>query len=173
MAVSENPEVGQIIRDSAATYKESIDTAVFEAVRQLQRLPCYPDLIDELVERGVRDMVCNARHTVNVAMKREAREYGGAAKVNVGNSRAVASVAESLYDYRIGGAVLGSLGRERLLELAVQSQNAADGHLFNASLCNRLAAMVKDRTVREAVPQNKLRSIFRELQARVSGRAAS
>lgn len=118
-------------------------------------------------------MVCGARHSVNVAMKRETRQYGGPAKVCVGQSQAVASVSQSLYGYRIGGSVLGSLGRERLLELAVASQNAAEGHQFNASLCNRLAGMVKDKTVREAVSQNKLRAIFAQLQAAKVGSAAS
>lgn len=154
-----------IASEEAKKHSDDIDAAVDAAMRRLCKLPNYTDLVDNLVRSAVRHVVSDARHTMNVAMRRSNSEYGGPAKVVAGS--AVNRVASDYYAYYIGGRTLGTIKGEELTDIAASESERANGHDFNARLCRSLAPLVpKDKTVRQCVKPGKLRTIFEGLNGR-------
>lgn len=167
----------QIISDVVGKHPSDIDAAVEECDRRVKRLADYADFTDGLVKQALRHQICDFRHKANTAQKKAAGSYGTQARVSTGCSDAVADAAaeKSLYDYFIGGTVLGELTGEQLPEIADSEQTRADGHAFNAALCRDLAPLVAaNKTVRQAVREGRLRTIWTAVQERIrNGRTAA
>lgn len=150
---------------AAEAYPDDVAAAASAAEYDIRGLAEFPALVASLVSAAVRELVYDARHAANVRTRKQAGRYGTPAKVVPGGSPAVERVYESVYDYYIGGTTLGALKGEDLQGIAEREQGLAEGHLFNASLCGRLATRVPvGRRVRDVVPEQELRKMFKKLE---------
>ena len=158
-------EVLRIARDASRKYPDDIDTATNVAEREVRRLDCFADLVDQLVRSTVRALICDYRHHDNRILRKARGQYGGPAKVVSGDSKAVQQIAMTVYEHRIAGMTLGNLLGEQLLPIANSEATRADGHKFNAILCRKLSVLVDaQERVRDVVPESKLVEIFRAAQ---------
>lgn len=154
-------------------FPNDVSKAVDEAEKTIRELPEFKSLVDTLVRSAIQDLVYDARHRHSVSVKRGAGCYGTPPKTLTGASPGVRRVSESVYSFHIAGTTLGRLKGGQLLSIAENERAIATGHSFNARLCLKLKSLVKDdQTVREAVSEQRLRSIFREVQKEVKTTAA-
>ena len=165
--------VQKVVEDATARYASDIDRATREAMKRIKKLPEYPQLVEMFLEKAVQEMVYDARHIVNVRTKRQAGVYGGKGKVRVGDSSAVRRVTDSMYNYHIAGTVLGLVIGKDLPTIAESELRIGNGHLHNSRLCYYLSRIVpKDKRVKDAVTEKKLRELFRRAQRDVDSDAA-
>jgi hypothetical protein len=159
----------RIAERAAKQHPDDITKAVDCAERDVRALPEFREIVAVLVRGAVQGLVYEARHQTNRSIRREAGEYGGPAKVS-GASDAVNTVYKSVYDYCIGRTTLGRVLGKELPGIAESERAIAEGHVFNAELCEALSRMVpEERAVKDAVPEKKLRGLFRRLQRKVGG----
>jgi hypothetical protein len=162
----------EVVAEAARKYASDIPKAVEEAEFMVRKLPEFSGLVRLLVRGAVQDLVYEARHQDNVRMRRAAGDYGGPAKVDAA-APGVVGAHESLYLYRIAGTTLGLIKGADLKGIAESERRVAEGHAFNAALCEALAALVpEDKRVEEAVLEKRLRGIFRRLRRQKPGEAA-
>ena len=148
------------VRRAIAEHPDDLDEMIACAVRQATQTAEYRSFREALAARAIRDLVYDERHKTSRQIRRENGAYGGPAKVDRSASRAV----QSVYDYFIAGLSLGMILGEQLGGIAEKERAIAEGHQFNARLCERLRPLVKDgERVRDAVKEAKLRLIFREV----------
>ncbi len=160
-------------RDAARTFGDDIEKATDAALRDIRQLPEYEALVDTLVRDAVREIIYEARHTANVAMKKQAGFYGGPAKVVVGTSTRMTRIYESVYNMRVAGTMLGMVMGADLQRLADAEYAIGDGHYVNATLLKSLVGIVPvNKAVREAVTQKRLKTLLRKAQEKVQGEAA-
>lgn len=159
----QSDDINRIISECATRYPQSIDTAVEHAAARVAKLPEYPTLVADLVTTAIRGLIQDYRHTENTRTRAAAGEYGGPAKVTAGD--AAGRVALGVYSYYIAGRTLGLILGKELSDIAQSEAARAEGHQFNAALCERLRPLVKDdQTVKQAVTETKLRKLFADLQ---------
>lgn len=165
-------EVIDIVKQAALQHKDDIDEAHQCAERGVRGLKNFAELQELLVSDSIRELVYQSRHTENVRLRREAGQYGSPSRVDVANSEAVHQVNSSVYDYFIAGISLGMILGKELAGIAEREGKIAEGHQFNQRLCEALARMVPEESrVRDAVPEKKLRNLFKRLRQEY-GRAA-
>jgi hypothetical protein len=158
-------ELQSIAQEATTKFPDDIATATAYAIRRAKAKSWFMDCVDELVSRSIRAMICDFRHTANVAMRKEAYGYGGSAKVVAGS--AVAEVASSYYGYLIAGMSLGTVTGDQLPAIAESESANAAGHEFNARLCRALRPLVPDeKAVRDCVSERRLRTLFIKLSGR-------
>jgi hypothetical protein len=158
-------EVKNIVREANTDNPSVIDDATEQALKKVLRLKTYDDLVDMLVEHAVHDLICDDRHNINTRIKHQTGEYYQTPKTVVGNSDAVTRVEASVYHYRIAGTSLGNVLGKDLLDIASNEDGKAEGHVFNSTLLRRLVRLVpKNKMVKNAITQKKLKAIFAELQ---------
>ncbi len=154
--------IGSIIAEAAEAHRDEIDKAVDRAEKALAKQPGWQAYRKSLVRSAIRHLVYDYRHRENVHQRRDAGEYGPAAKVTRGAASAEVARQKSLYEYFVGGKMLGSTTGEELEALAASESEKAAGYAFNARLCEALAKVVpKQKTVREAVTERKLHALWR------------
>lgn len=155
-------ELLKIANEEAARHETDIEAAVIAVLSRASRAKWFPALRDELVVRAVREMIHRTRHDMNVAIRKNAGKYGGAATVVAGE--AVGRVCRSLYSYMIAGRTLGVIQGAELGAIADSEDATAEGHRFNAKLCRALMPLVPaEKTVRQCVKESKLKKLFGEL----------
>ena len=155
-----------IVSAAVERHHNDIPAAVNESEKRIRKLADFPELVDGLVRSAIQDAVYERRHTVNVANKRQAGQYGQPGKVKTGTSQSLGAVKRSVYQYYIAGRTLGTILGGELRDIAANEDATAAGYTFRAQLCRRLADIVPaEKTVREAVTEKKLRTLFRELGA--------
>jgi len=163
--------VVSIIEQANANNPNDIVTAVNDAVARVKRLPEYPDLVDKLVHNSIQELLYDARHRINVQIKRDSGYYGGPAKVSH-YSESINRVCASVYAYQIARRQLGKIQGNELNGIAANEDRMADGHKFNADLCRWLAELVPaDKLVEQAVSERKLKAKFRKLCEQYSAAA--
>lgn len=156
-------DIVRIVSECATRYPQSIDTAVEHAADRVAKLPEYPTLIVDLVTTALRGLIQDYRHGENVRTRAAAGEYGGPAKVTAGD--AAGRVAMGVYSYYISGRTLGQILGKELADIGTSEAARAEGHEFNARLCAKLQELVpEEKTVKQAVPEQRLRKIFADLQ---------
>ena len=159
--------VREVAEKMARKYPENADKAVKETERRVKALPEFKTFVDDLVRSGLAHIVWNVRHVSNVQMRRDNGGYGTESKVGVTDETSKAF--QSVYDYFIGGRVLGMLKGEDLSDIAAGEESRAEGHAFNGRLLRALQSMVPaDQTVKDAVPERKLKQLFKRLNGRKS-----
>lgn len=173
LAENELPEdVYRVIAKAIAKHDET-EPAVEQAIRDVRGLPCFPLLVDTLVNRSVRRLVHDMRHHRTVVVKRESGVYGRGQKIDYQRSTRVNGVFATLYDMAVAGTTLGVLTGKELPEAADRERNIGNGHLANAALLDRLAPLVKeDKRVRDCVSEKRLRSLWRQVSAKAVENAA-
>jgi len=167
-------EVLDAAQKAALDHGGDIEAAVNQAEQEIRAMPEFDDLISSLIQDAIRGLVYNARHAANVQMKRDVGYYArvGIPKVVPAESEAVGRAFRSVYDYFIGGTQLGLLCGKDLRKIAEMERSVSDGHLFNARLCETLAARVPtSKPVREVISEGELQSIFAQVRKEV-GKAA-
>jgi len=157
-------EVLGIVRKANLNHPSYPTEATAEALKGVKRLSSFEELVDTLIEHAVHDLVCDDRHSINTSIKRQSGVYYQTPKTVVGNSDAVMRAAFSVYSYRIAGTSLGEVLGKDLIDIAVNQDNKADGHVFNSMLMRRLSSIVPDKQkVKNAITQKKLKALFAEL----------
>ena len=156
-------DVIEAVREADAQHPDDIKEAVRQAIFAVRDLPGYLDFSRSLVDKAIQELIYDARHKADVAMKREAGYYGKPGKT-YGLGASVAKVYSSVYAYRIAGTTLGLLRGEQLPSIAASEDRIAEGHRFNAELCRWLRTVTPDdKTVQESVSEKKLRQTFNRL----------
>ncbi len=161
-------KVLEIVKEVESHYPDDCHGATMAAIRRVERLKEFPELVDFFVYRAVQRMVHEIRHTYNTKMKKEAGEYGKPGKVNVGKSKTVQAMYEkSAYMYRIDGRTIGSLLGEELIPLAIKQEMMGRGGIANAMLRNlKKRNQVPDGTlVRVALPEHKVGKMIAKSQS--------
>ena len=111
-------KVRELVAAIAERHKDSLETAIEEAVSGVKALPEFPELMDRIIRDGIRQLVYAARHVVNVDTRRQAGHYGATAKTSPEGMAATNELYRSAYDYCIGAKSLGSLKRAELEAIA-------------------------------------------------------
>lgn len=152
-----------------------IVAATTQAFEKVTHLVDYDEFVKSLVWNCIQEMVYDARHKVNVRTKRQIGYYGQEAKVNR-TSNGVLRVYNSVYKYHIAGTVLGAIRGEDLPSIAESERSIANGHVFNAELCEWLAEQVPaEKTVEQTFGkkgEKRLREQFDRLYAKYQSAAA-
>ena len=159
----DEPQVFQkIIRRAVKNHPDSIDDATADAVHAVYAIPASKELIRTLIEIACRRTIEQLRHSLNRSLKKSNGDYARVTpKVLSGAGAAVAKVCRSLYEYFIGGMTVGSMGCKDIMRIEKKERTAADGHQANADFLHSLKPLVTTgKTVREAVPEKKLRALM-------------
>ncbi len=149
----------EIVNQEVDAAPDSVEITIDQVIARAKRETVFGQWSDDLIRKGVANLVYGVRHERNVVMRQQNGDYGTAAKVTAGE--ATARVVRSVYQYMIAGKSLGSVTGEELPDIADAESARAGGHEFNARLCRQLAKSVKgEKTVRECVSETKLKRIF-------------
>ena len=155
------------ITDRASdNHPDDIPAATDQAFREAKRHPEFETVIEGLMRESIRDLINDARHKVNCLIKRQTGYFDKIKPKVTGVSEAVLEVNRSVYDYRINGKTLGNvMGCE--LDAIINNESAMmQGHQFKFELARWLKPHVPDdKSVRESVPERKLRANFRRIHA--------
>ena len=148
-----------IVNTEVDANPDDINKAVDNVIAKACRRIIWEVWTTALIRKGVLQLVHDRRHSLNVTMRRDNGEYGVPAKVVAGE--ATGRIMADIYMYMIAGKTLGNVTGDELPEIAESEAAKADGHQFNATLCEKLAKLVKgNKTVRECVSVAKLRKMF-------------
>jgi hypothetical protein len=164
-------EVLEIVKKATGRHRDDIERATKEAELKIRALENFDEIVGALVTAAVKELVYRERCVTNHRIKTETGQYGGAAKVVVGNSSGVQRAAESCYNKMIGGMRLGSILGKDLRGLAETEASLASGHSYNRALLLRLDPLVPaDKRIQDAIPEKKLRKIMEQLRAKYRDR---
>lgn len=151
----------EIAKACSEKHETDIDAAVVEAEQLMRTNVDFEDVVGKLISDAIRDLIHDFRHQVDKAIRKEVGFYGQPGKVRVGDSTSVNKAYESLFQYRIGGTVLGMLSGADLDRLELQETAIARGHTFNASLCREVRRRVTDTAVvKDVLSEAQLKAIF-------------
>lgn len=152
-----------IVQHAASEHRDNIDQAVDCAAKAWRATEERAEWLEQMELGQLRNLIHDARHQTNVAIRREAGAYAGPAKVGL-STGAANRVAQSILDgYVICGRVLGDILGKELVPFAKIELERAEGYQFNARLCRKLAAVVPDdKTVRQVLSESKIRKLMRE-----------
>lgn len=162
------PSVLEIIASRARANLENVDIAVDEALEGIKQLPEYKQLVEGLLRRGVRDQVYEIRHQDNRRLKNELGVYATQKVSKVAAySASVAAAHRSVFDHCIDGRTLGSLYGRDIPELINSISRRMRGEQFNVNILLWLKNKVpQDKTVREAVDEDRLAKVYVELRTK-------
>ncbi len=153
--------IGPIIAEAVKSHRDDIDRALDLAERKLSKLPGWDEYQRSFARIAIRSMINHRRHCENVQQRKDAGEYGPAAKVTRGKASSDIARQKTMYDYFIGGKTIGATTGEELRVLADSESKKAEGYMFNSRLCEALARVVpKMKTVQETITEKKLMSIW-------------
>ena len=158
-------EVIEAVDAAIAAHAGGVAEAVEAAVAAVRALPDYRSFVNGLVHNAVMSLVHDRRHQANTKIKREMGFYGGPPKVETATSAGVAAAAESVYQYRVAGRVLGDLLGGELAPLADAEEGRGRGCLVNAAVLRWCAAqrVPEGEAVRDHVSERRLAAAFRRL----------
>lgn len=156
-----------VIREKTNRYGSDIAKAVEESEKALRKLPEFESQIEAMVTNAIRDLVYDERHVINVKLKRESGRYNNESTMK-GLDPSIVKVHQSLYEYFIAGTTLGDLYGKQLSQIADNENAIAEGHQFNAGLCNWLRKVVPDeKQVKQVVSEKQLRNIFSKVKEEI------
>jgi hypothetical protein len=156
-----------IVKQMAKKYRDDVQKATDEAVREVKKLSDYEVFVDGLVWQAIHELIYDERHHSNHQAKMLSGTYHTVPKVLEGTSKAVARASQSLYNLYVAGRTLGSFLGKELESAARAEENVGHGHILNAYLLRSLQPFVpENKTVRESVSERRIRfhiSLFRSL----------
>lgn len=160
------PEIREAVRKAEEKHPGDVGKAKSAAIKAVRALPLCEEWVQLLVDSAIESALYEARHARAVAMRRQEAFYGRPGKVNAASSAAVERVYESVYQYRIGGTVLGDLTGERLPEIIAREGEAAATHTFHARLLTWVQeqGIGDEQAVRDVIPEKKLADAFERLK---------
>jgi hypothetical protein len=143
-------------RKAAERFPDDIPRATRYALQLFKRLPEY----EEAVAAYSSETVGAATNGGSTRPRPEPRP-----RINVAESQGVRSTYIAYMSQRIAGRTVGSLYGRELEGIAVNERERASGYEFNARLMQRLKPLVPDnRTVREAISEEKLAAIWKDVE---------
>lgn len=167
----------ELVKAACQKHKCDITKSTTEALRKVQSLPNYHQLIEGLVYNALRQIVYTQREQLNTELRAASKDYGAYAGKPSGAAESINQLHRNLsdfYDYKVGGKDLGDVIGEELIPLAEKLEATAEGHLFTAQILRDLRPLVRDgRSVREAVKPKKLKSIFEGIQVVMPNRMSA
>lgn len=141
-----------------------INTAVDEAVEAIKQLPGYKQLVEDLLRRGVCDLVYEMRHKDNRRLKNALGRYPSQKDSKIAFSENVAAAHRSVFDHCIDGRTLGSLYGRDIPDLIDTIGKRIRGERFNINILLWLKNKVPmDKTVREAISEERLARVYTAL----------
>lgn len=164
--------IHDVIREADSKFPNDIPSAVEWANKKLRESPEFQQWVENFILHSIQEMVYDVRHKKSQQIKAQAGGYINPTKVSSSSKTTNAALAE-VYAYCIAGKTLGMVLGSELAAIASSEKEIAEGHLFNHQLCQQLSRMVPaDKTVKDAVPESKLRGLFKKLQKRTQREAA-
>jgi hypothetical protein len=165
-------------RQADAAHPTSIPDAVEACLATVEQSPDFEEWCRGLVRGTCQELVYDARHRANLAMRkaRRAESYspgdGIQAPTGPGRTRrrvnaftASAEIYRKYYEKRIWGTTLGKLRGDQLEAAALAEEARANGHAVNATICRRLRRLVPDdHTVEEVVKPEDIVRVFAECE---------
>lgn len=141
------------------------EKAIESLLRSVKRSGEWTDF---LIAYACSDLVYDARHKMNVSVRRNAGEYGGPAKVNGESGAASNALVKSPHlHYFIAGRCLGDVFGEELGSLADCERQKAETANFHVRLLANLAERVPEgKRVRDCFTERKLANLFNSLRSR-------
>lgn len=169
-------EVKQIIREQVEKFPSDTERAVREAEKLIHKMasPKFSEFVDVLVRHCIMELAYDERHKINTKIKSLGGYYDTKPKVNLGSVPSVGAAYESVYNYCIGGSILGELTGAELEDLESAERGKAKGHIFNAELLKwlRSSGVRGDKKVKEVISENKLKIAFARILRNTQGGAA-
>lgn len=165
----------EAVERAVGEHPTDIPAATTQAFEEVIHLEDYEEFVKSLVWKCIQELAYDARHKTNVRIKRREGYYGQEAKVNPVSDGVIK--VYSVYRYHIGGNMLGNIRGEELADLAEKERAIANGHVFNAELCEWLQTQVPEgKTVQETFGkkgERRLKEQFDRLYAKYQKFAAS
>ena len=163
-------EVHEIAKECAEEYLNDIQLATEEACRGIKELDNYEEIIEGLLLMAVKELIYRERQTILRTIKKSVGKYDSVPKISIGKSGAVRKIYQSIYNMTIGGKTLGVMTGDEVLATALQERNQGNGKLVNATFLEKLGRIVpSNRTVKQSVPESKVRELFREARVEIYG----
>jgi len=157
------------ISKAARKHRDDIDQAVQCAERAAKQLPGWKSWTADLIHAQIRNLIHGVRHADNVSMRRDAGDYGGPAKVDLSTGAANRIAGQSWFNYFVAGRTLGQILGKELKGIAEGERERAEGCVFNAKLCEQLAAIVPDeKRVCDVVTETQIKRIVKGTKKRVA-----
>lgn len=171
----EYPErVTAICKDMAQKHGSDIDKAVASAEAAIRKLPDFDDFVHMLITLAIRELICDARHHENL---RTRKAMGSDVerclpKTTVGTSKGVIRASQSIYNYNIGGTMLGMMTAADV-ESAMNTQHAiSNGHRVNYLMLKAIYGKVPEgKIVKQVFTQKQLIAIRQKAEQSVRGRS--
>lgn len=143
--------MNRIVAETAAKYPLDIEKAVIEAERRI-RQDVTSDELKKLVRHSIQERIYDWRHDQNERFK----------AASAGNGK---STTAEVYNYFIGGMVIGNVTGKMLSELAASEQEKANGHALNAAVCRKFADIVPDnKMLKRCVSAADLQEAFDSIE---------
>lgn len=163
-------DVTAICKLMAKKYGNDIDKAVASAEKAIRELPDFDDFVHLLITLAIRELISDARHHENL----RTRKVTGAdverctPKTTVGTSRSVIKASQSIYEYNIGGKLLGWMTGEEV-NAAMQTQlSISNGHRVNYVMLSLIDGKVPaGKKVKDVFSQKQLINIRRKAESSV------
>lgn len=170
MSMTFSAEVLKIAREESEHYNGDIEKAARATEQRMRQLEGFHTHIPEIITAYARNAVWSARTHQNHQIKAEqvcpgecesSRPYVPPPKVIVGKCKTIQDAYHTLYEMKIGSSELGRILGADLKSVALQQRAQGEGALVNFRFLIKLSKIVpKDKTVRQAVPENKLKRLF-------------
>lgn len=162
-------------RKADRKHPESRASAVEEALAKIRKLPDRDRIVEAFLVSLAEQAVDRFRQGRNLAMRRQAGQFGGSAKVRVDQSPEVAKVeAWSLFDYCIGGTRLGSLRFGQipsLLEAERSKVRTSSFHVQVLEALDRLGAP-EEALVGDRISLKQMKKIWERAEGASGTKAA-
>lgn len=148
---SDPDAMNRIVAEAAAKYPSDINKAVVEAERRIRR-DVASDELKKLVRHSIQERIYDWRHDQNERFKAAGEGNGKATEAEV-------------YNYFIGGMVIGNVTGKMLSELAASEQEKANGHALNAAVCRKFAGVVPEtKMLKRCVSAAELHEAFQTIE---------
>lgn len=161
--MNELPEEIHQIANAIALQLDDADEAAKVIEGRVKSLPNYPDIVNDLVARSIRDLTYQKRHQENRRLRHE--QYHSTPKVD-SLSDDVSKVERSFYDsYYVNGTTIGNLTGSMLDIEIHKAESNVKTHRFHIELFESLRDLVGDQErVRDRVTEKTLVKMFDKLR---------
>ena len=153
-------KITDIAKDSCTKYPD-VQEAIAKTINRVKRLKDYKSFMNVLVYNALTDLVYDTRHRSNVAIKRQAGEYGTGNKTDYVGTRSVQQATKNYLNYYIAGRTLGNILGSEIEDLIDIEVSLSDGHDYNTRILEALKKIVpEDKRVKDVVSNKQLEAIF-------------
>ncbi len=169
-------KVREIGIEAAHGNMDSVDLALETAMRRLKRLSYYEEVQEWLVIRGMRDVINQERHSMNITYREQIRGRltGEVQYVPPEKRRSSADTMERtlqeipVFDYAINGMRIGSLTGADIPILVGKERVESLTHTFHVKWLEAMSPLIsKGKTLEECVDKKDAERIRDEVYNKV------